>query len=240
MRRRKTKPTALKKPAGESADGVVSMNSSPQFWYLLTRLGEAQTVLPVAFLAALLLVRNPDERPLAIWWMVLLGVAIALTTASKIAFIGWGIGWPELDFTGISGHAMFASAVYPLLFGTVLASRAPRIGQPIAIAAGFALALLVGISRLVIGVHSVSEVVAGLLVGGLTSALVLAMGRLPRALVGPLIPAAMVLFVAMMPLHAPASLAHSTVTRLSLLLSGNTVPHTRANMLRRQRAPATG
>ena len=29
--------------------------------------------------------------------------------------IGWGIGWAPLDFTGFSGHAMFAAALMPLL-----------------------------------------------------------------------------------------------------------------------------
>ena len=44
------------------------------------------------------------------------------TTASKVAFIGWGLGLSALDFTGISGHAMIASAVYPLLLGTLAAN----------------------------------------------------------------------------------------------------------------------
>ena len=212
---------------------------SLSFWHLLTRLGEAQTVLPVALLSALVLMRQPDARPVAWLWMAVLGVAIALTTASKLAFIGWGIGWPALDFTGISGHAMFASAVYPLLMGSVVAARAPPAVRRLAIAIGFGLALLVGISRVVIGVHSVSEVVAGLLLGGIASALVLGMVRLPRVAIGPLVPAAVLLFVALMPAHAPASLSHPAVTKLALILSGNKLPYTRADMLRKLRAPAT-
>lgn len=207
------------------------------FWLLLTRLGEAQIVLPCALLAAIVLMRNPDTRRLAGWWMLSLAAAIALTTASKLAFIGWGIGYPALDFTGISGHAMFASAVYPLLFGTLLAPRAPRAGGSLAIAAGFLLAILVGISRVMVGAHSVSEVVAGLLAGGLVSVLVLGLVRMPRLSTGPIIPAVLVLFVAVMPIHAPASITHSAVTRLSLLLSGNKEPYTRADMLRNVRRP---
>lgn len=209
----------------------------PQFWFLLSRLGEAQTALPAALLAAWVLVRHPQARSLALWWMALLGAAIVLTTASKLAFIGWGIGSAELDFTGISGHAMFASAVYPLLLGTVVAARAPPAGRRIAVAAGFVLGVLVGVSRVVIGVHSVSEVVLGLLLGGLVSVLALALAHLPRVRIGPAIPIVVVLFVALMPAHAPASLTHSAVVRLSLKLSGHPTPYTRADMLRRRGVP---
>ena len=205
------------------------------FWLLLTRLGEAQIVLPSALLAALVLLRKPDTRRLAVWWMVSLGAAIALTTASKLAFIGWGVGYPALDFTGISGHAVFASAVYPLLFATLLVPRAPRTGRGLVIGAGFLLALLIGVSRVMIGVHSVSEVVAGLLVGGMVSLWVLGLVRLPRLSTGPIVPAVLVVFVAWMPIHAPASMTHSAVTRLSLLLSGNKAPYTRADMLHQVR-----
>jgi hypothetical protein len=32
---------------------------------------------------------------LAVWWMALLSGAVLVTTASKVAFIGWGIGCPH-------------------------------------------------------------------------------------------------------------------------------------------------
>lgn len=200
-------------------------------WLLLTRLGEAQIVLPSVLLAALMLLRNVETRRIAVWWMVSLGAAIVLTTVTKIAFIGWGVGYPALDFTGISGHAMFASASYPLVFATLLVPRAPGGGRGVVIGAGFLLALLIGVSRVIIGVHSVSEVVAGLLLGGAASALMLGLVRVPRLSTGPIVPAVLILFAAMMPIHAPASMSHSAVTQLSLLLSGNKAPHTRADLL---------
>ena len=210
------------------------------FWHLLTRLGEAQILLPAALLAALSLLRRPEGRPLVAWWLGLLGIATLVTTASKVAFIGWGVGWPELNFTGISGHAMFAAAVYPLLLGT-LNSRAGPAGRRLGVLMGGVLALLVGASRIVIGAHSGSEVMAGLLVGGTTSAAALALIRLPRDLISPLIPAAVTLWLVLTPAHAPPSQTHSMVTWLSLKLSGHTTPYTRADMLRdwkqRQSAP---
>ncbi|MEO8857684.1 MAG: phosphatase PAP2 family protein [Burkholderiaceae bacterium] len=208
------------------------------FWVVLTRLGEVQIALPLALLGMVVLLRNAESRALAVWWMVLLTLAIALTTATKLAFIGWGLGWPALDFTGVSGHAMFAAAVYPLLLGCVLAAPASRQLQTLAIVAGCALALLVGISRVVVGAHSVSEVIAGLCLGGLVSALPLGMLRRPRVRVGPVVPAMVLVFAALMPTQAPASLAHPLVVRLALLLSGNAAPFTRADMLRMSGLPS--
>jgi membrane-associated phospholipid phosphatase len=204
------------------------------FWHLLTRLGEAQILLPAALLATLALLRRPDGRPLAGWWFASLAAATLVTAASKVAFVGWGIGSPALNFTGVSGHAMFAAAVYPLLLGT-LASKAPRGVQQLGVLGGFALALLIGISRVIVGAHSVSEVVAGLALGGAASAVTLAAARLPSGLVGPVLPAAIALWLMLMPIHAPASNTHRAVRSFALLLSGHGTPYTRAGMLRAER-----
>ena len=42
-----------------------------------------------------------------------------------------------------------------------------------------------------------------------------------------------VLWLALMPVHAPASQTHSAVTRLSLVLSGHKMAYTRSDMLRK-------
>jgi hypothetical protein len=75
-------------------------------------------------------------------------------------------------------------------------------------------------------------VLAGLLVGGAASAAALALIRLPRNLISPLIPAGVALWLAVTPAHAPPSQTHSMVTQLSLKLSGHATPYTRADMLR--------
>jgi membrane-associated phospholipid phosphatase len=198
-------------------------------WQLVTRLGEAEILLPASLLAALALLRRAESRPLAAWWVGLLAAAIVLTTASKIAFIGWGIGWPAIDFTGISGHAMFSAAVYPLLLKMLASGRSPR-ARWLALGAGVAVALLVGVSRVVVGAHSVSEVVAGLVVGGAASAGALMLVRLPPTRIGPAMPATVAIWLALMVLHAPASRTHSTVTRLALKLAGHGTPYTRNDL----------
>ncbi len=197
------------------------------FWELLTRLGEAQILLPAALLAAGLLARRAGGQRLAAWWLGLLMVAVLLTTLTKVAFIGWGVGWQALDFTGVSGHSMFAAAIYPLLLGS-LAPSTPRFWRGLGVVAGAALALIVGWSRLAVHAHSASEVVAGLLLGGAVSAAALLRAPMPGAGLRPWAPALVALWLAAMPAYAPPSQTHPMVTRLALALSGRSVPHTRA------------
>ncbi len=209
------------------------MNTA-NFWHLLTRLGEAEILLPVTLIAVVMLLRRAEGRPLAAWWTALLMAAVLLTTATKVAFIGWGVGSAALNFTGSSGHAMFAGAVYPVLF-TTLASSGSRRVRTWAIAAGFLLALMIGISRVVIGVHSESEVVAGLFLGGAVSALTFSQVKMPLASVSPLTLVALAAWMSFTPAPGPVSPTHALVTRLALKLSGHTQPYTRGDMLRSAR-----
>ena len=111
-------------------------------------------------MAALVLLRSSRSRPLVIRWLVLVAVAALLTTATKLYFIGCGVGSPELNFTGISGHALFAGAVYPLLLGTLATSvwPAPRW---VGVVLGSRSAVLFSASGVVGGAHSAPEVFTG-------------------------------------------------------------------------------
>lgn len=213
------------------------------FWALITRLGEAQILLPAALVAMATLMRQPPARPLVACWLLLLCTAVLLTTASKLAFIGWGFGWPELNFTGVSGHAMFAAAVYPVLFATLVTIiDAQRRKRAIALGClmGAALALLIGASRVVVGAHTSSEVIAGLVLGGAVSAATLTLQRPPQSRMSAWMPVAVTMWLVLLPTQAPASSSHSMVTQLALSLAGHHTPYTRAQMLRaaRLREPA--
>jgi len=206
-------------------------------WHLFTRLGEAQILLPAALLAMALLLRQRPGRPLVAWWLATLAAAVLLTTITKVAFIGWGIGLPALDFTGISGHAMFAAAIYPLLLGTL---APPRLRWP-AVALGTVLAVAIGVSRLAVNAHSVSEVVAGLVLGGAVSGGVLARAGLLRVGLSAWVPVLALAWFTVTPSLAPPSNSHGLVTRLALALSGQPQPYVRGQwrpLLRSQSAPA--
>lgn len=199
------------------------------FWQGFTRLGEAQILLPAALAVYGWTVwRSPAARAGAHRWLLCLAAAAALTTLTKVAFIGWGVGSAALDFTGLSGHAMFAAGILPVLVCLLAQGRA-AVPVRAAVAGGYGLAALVGISRVMVDAHSVSEIVGGLACGGLASALALWRGRpWPRSGAVPLALLIGVPLAVMVAMHgAPPSPTHDWVTRLSLHLSGHDQPCTR-------------
>ena len=209
-------------------------------WHLLTRLGEAQILLPATALTSLALLARASTRKLALIWMALITLATVITTASKVAFMGWGIGWADIDFTGVSGHAMFAAAIYPVLMVTFFAGRW-RGAHGLSLALGCALALVVGLSRIEVGAHSWSEVLAGWAIGGAVSAVALALSETSAIVLRPIVPVLLLAWVAVMPFKLHASPTHSFVIRLAVAMSGNEMPFTRSDLLhpaRRQNALA--
>ena len=210
------------------------MPSSTLFWHLVTRLGEIQIVLPAALISSLPVLANPRTRAFAMRWLGALALAISLTTATKLAFIGWGLGIGSLDFTGISGHAMMASSVYPLLFA-FWTSRWPGHVQRAAFFCGCILALLVGVSRLEVHAHSVSEVMAGLALGLAVGVVCTWRRPLPARVSSPVVQVLIMTWILITPQHTPQSPTHQWVTRLSLALAGRDTPYTRADMLRNTR-----
>jgi len=199
-------------------------------WHLLTRLGDAQILLPAAALTLLALLARASTRKLAFLWMALIISATVITTASKVAFLGWGIGWADINFTGVSGHAMFASAIYPVLMVTFFSGRW-RGAHWQSLALGCALALVVGLSRIEVGAHSWSEVLAGWAVGGAVSAVALALSETSAILIRPVVPALLLAWVAVMPFKLHASPTHSFVIRLAVAMSGNETPFKRSDLM---------
>ena len=211
-------------------------------WALLSRLGEAQLLLPAMAATLLWLVRTPRNRPLAAAWLAAVLAATLLTTASKVAFIGWEIGYAPLDFSGLSGHAMFAAAVLPVLM-RVAAGRARPPWPRLAIATGYGLALLIAVSRLKTGAHSVADIAPGFLTGALASAVAMRGTRAPEAPTPAWLGAALAAWLLVLPFNLPASRSHDWVTQLSLQVSGRSQPYTRyemrrAHSLERRRQPS--
>ena len=207
---------------------------SALFWHQLTRLGEAQLLLPALLMAAVWLARRPGGGRLAGTWLAATVGAALLTTATKVAFIGYGIGYAPLNFTGISGHAMFAAAVLPPL--VLLAGGAWVADRRAALLTGaYGLAAAVAVSRVMVGAHSWSEVIAGYALGALCSGIALATARVPAARLARWVPAALLAWGAVGVAAAPPSQTHDLVTRLALAQSGRDKPYQRWEMLREHR-----
>lgn len=114
-------------------------------WRFITRLGEAQLLLPPLALVLAWFRWRLGARPVVLAWTGAIGVAAFITTVTKVAFLGWGVGSAELDFTGISGHAMFAAAVLPVLAAAAVATTPGA--QRVALVGAYALAAAVLRSR---------------------------------------------------------------------------------------------
>ncbi|HTN65830.1 MAG TPA: phosphatase PAP2 family protein [Burkholderiaceae bacterium] len=136
-------------------------------WTKITHLGDTSLIAPAALLIGLWLLVARRHR-LLFWWCALLTWTMLLVAGSKIAFIGWGIGIPTLNFTGISGHTTFAMAVWPVLAFLLLQRSSPLLRAG-GVVFALSIAVLVGFSRLVLQFHSTAEVVAGYLLGATVS-----------------------------------------------------------------------
>ncbi|HEX2531385.1 MAG TPA: phosphatase PAP2 family protein [Burkholderiaceae bacterium] len=139
----------------------------PVPWWKITFFGDTVVLLPAALTIAVWLAIGRAWRMAAIW-CVLFSVGLTLVAATKIAFVGWGIGIRSLDFTGFSGHAMRATAVIPAMLYLIL-QRTPRTVRITGVMFGFAVGALISFSRVVVHAHSVSEMVLGAMLGALIS-----------------------------------------------------------------------
>ncbi|CTZ04225.1 phosphatidic acid phosphatase-like protein, type 2/haloperoxidase family protein [Escherichia coli] len=92
--------------------------------------------------------------------------------------MGWGLGIRELDYTGFSSHSALSAAFWSI-FLWLLSARFSSGLRKAVIITGYVVAAVVGYSRLVIHAHSVSEVIANLLLGAAGSALFLLLQNVP-------------------------------------------------------------
>jgi membrane-associated phospholipid phosphatase len=194
-------------------------------WHHITSLGDSVVTLPAAAIVLAWLVAGKAWR-MAFWWSLLFATGLILVLASKVAFIGWGIGSPALDFTGISGHAMRATAVAPVIFYLLL----QRSSAPVrwaGILLGIVAGALIGISRVVVDAHSISEVVSGCLLGGALSLIFMWLSRpLPKPSIGRWLIAFSML--ALLPTtHAEPAPTEDWMNAVALYLSGRDTPYVR-------------
>lgn len=144
-------------------------------WIAITNLGSSALLLPFAVAIAACLAAGRAWR-LAGLWLALFSAGVLLVVVTKVLFLGWGIGARSINFTGISGHAMLATAVLPATAYLILHRRSRRVRLAGAAAAGL-IGLAVAVSRVTLNAHSVSEVAAGLALGLAVSTAFVALSR---------------------------------------------------------------
>ena len=133
-------------------------------WSSITWFGDTALLLPAAAAFGVVLLLQRSSHGLAVRWAIAYGSAGLLVLATKIAFMGWGLGIASIDFTGLSGHSALAAAFWPAA-GWMATQCNRKTARYIGIFIGVALSGAIGISRHELGAHSASEIVSGLLVG---------------------------------------------------------------------------
>jgi membrane-associated phospholipid phosphatase len=204
------------------------------FWHSITALGDTGLAVIAGLVIAIWLVAGHRAR-LAGIWIAVLCLAVLCVATTKLLFMGWGIGIESLDFTGISGHTTLAACVLPVLVRLMAGALRPGYTGS-CFFAGEALAGLVGLSRLAIHVHSVSEVVTGFVLGCALSHVFLAVLRNHRGMT--LSPSLLGLaMVALMPLMLWESTpSHAFLEQIAMSLSGRGEVYTRAFLVEKAAA----
>jgi membrane-associated phospholipid phosphatase len=135
----------------------------------LTFFGSAPVVIPLVIVTLVWCLRR-GERQLAAWLAIVALVAEATNVALKLCFVRARPAlWPgalHLDsYSFPSGHSMSAAATLGMI-AVVVARLAPRLRLAVAIVAPLVI-LGIGLSRMYLGVHWPSDVLAGFAAGSL-------------------------------------------------------------------------
>jgi membrane-associated phospholipid phosphatase len=138
------------------------------FFTFITLFGEWKILFPTAFCVSLVLYyRNKKNTHIFPFWISLLGSSI--TTYTLKLFFARPRPLQSLvvenSFSFPSAHATLAVAVYGFLIYLVVKKGTARFSQQAFIFLGVIFILTIGMSRLYLGVHYVSDVLVGYIIG---------------------------------------------------------------------------
>lgn len=181
----------------------------------LTDFADQAVLLPVAALVGVSLACSGWRRG-ALVWTLAIGSVLAAMLALKLVFMACGPLMLEGEIRSPSGHTAAGTAIY----GGLVAFWARRASGRawMALPAALAVAMMIGASRLALGVHTAAEVAAGAAVGvGVALAFASAAGRPPptmwwRRLA--MIAASAALLLHGLRLPAEAAIRHSALSHL--------------------------
>ena len=149
-----------------------------------TELGSTVVVAPLFAIVLVVLLWFRHRRAVLFLFLAMAG-SIALNQTLKLVFqrprpqLPWAQAPPEFSFP--SGHAMNSLVFYVTLALVVWWIRGRRAGR-LSVAAALAVAAIVGASRIYLGFHYLSDVVAGYLAGLMWLLVVATVFELPARL----------------------------------------------------------
>jgi membrane-associated phospholipid phosphatase len=179
----------------------------------LTDFADQAVILPMVFAVAIVLAAQ-GWRNGALTWLVVVAGTFAATLAFKLVFLSCSPVFGPLDIHSPSGHVAAAAVVTGGL-GAMLTHRRTTI-LPAAVLA----ATVIGISRLVLGDHTLPEVLFGALIGLTGAAALLRFaGPPPKLRLTPLVLIILVVATVFHGLHMPAEAAiRHTALRLTAFI----------------------
>ena len=178
----------------------------------LTNFADQAVILPILALAAVGLLVSGWQRATLAWVIVVPGV-LFVVLIGKIATIG--CAGPMTQSIGLyspSGHTASAAVVYGGLVALLVRTRWP---ERVALVSATVVAAVIGASRLLLGVHTVADVLVGAPVGILGAyALIRLAGPPPRRLrFGPVI--GVVLLISVLLLHGTHLQAEAEIGKIA-------------------------
>lgn len=167
----------------------------------LTDFADQAVILPLVLATAFALAVQGWRRG-ALIWLIVVAATFAATLALKLVFLSCSPLFGPIDVHSPSGHVAAATVVAGGL-AAMLSRRRVSI-----LPAAMLAAIVVGVSRLVLGLHSLPEVVIGALIGLTGAAALLRFaGAPPRLKIAPLITIIVVVAALFHGLHLPAEAA---------------------------------
>ena len=129
-----------------------------RFMTFLTDFADQAVILPVLVTVALVLAAQGRRRS-GLLWIFVVGATFGTVLAAKIGFLACAPVFGPWDMRGPSGHTAAAAVVA----GGLIALLTRRQDLPMAAAA--LAGVVIGLSRVVLGFHSVPEVILGFCLG---------------------------------------------------------------------------
>lgn len=167
----------------------------------LTDFADQAVILPLVLATAVALAVQGWRRG-AMAWILVVTATFAAILILKLMFLACSPLFGPIDVRSPSGHVAAATVVA----GGLAAILSRHSGSILAVA--LLAALVIGLSRLVLGMHSVPEVVLGALIGlSGAGALRHFAGRAPRISPAPLVAVVVIVAAMFHGLHLPAEAA---------------------------------
>lgn len=136
-------------------------------WKLIIDIGHTAIMLPAAGAIAAWLIAGRAWK-MALCWCIMSTAALSIVALSKIAYLGWESGIPSLNFKALSGHALSATAVIPVLF-FVLLQKASISWRQRGVVLGITVGAGLGALLIYFKFHTASEVIASFMLGTFVS-----------------------------------------------------------------------